>query len=76
MKILIINVPIKSIIEQYDIPDYPAIALGYLYSYLKGKQVDVHVIDTKLEKLSFEAIINKVQNLKPDLIGISSMTHE
>ena len=76
MKILIINVPIKSIVEQYDIPDYPAIALGYLYSYLKARQADVHVIDTKLERLSFETVIKRVQDIKPDIIGISSMTHE
>ncbi len=76
MKILIINVPIKSIVEQYDIPDYPAISLGYLYSYLKARQADVHVIDTKLERLSFEAVIKRVQDIKPDIIGISSMTHE
>jgi len=76
MRILIINVPIKSIVEQYDIPNYPSIALGYLYTYLKTKQVDVHVIDTKLERLSFDAVIDKVRDIEPDIIGISSMTHE
>lgn len=62
--------------NKYDTPNYPAIALGYLYSYLKAKQVDVHVIDTKLERLSLEAVIKRIQDIKPDIIGISSMTHE
>lgn len=62
--------------NKYDTPNYPAIALGYLYSYLKAKQVDVHVIDTKLERLSLEAVIKRTQDIKPDIIGISSMTHE
>lgn len=76
MKLVLIHPPAKTVIEKKDIPDYQHIGLGYLSSYLENTGVGVKVIDAKLERLSLERVVEMTLLEKPDVVGITAMTHE
>lgn len=76
MKIVLVNTPPLQIAERHDKPDHPHLGLGYIASYLLSKGKDVEIIDAKLEGLNISETVNKTLNKKPDLAGITSMTHD
>lgn len=52
------------------------IGLGYLASLLRQDGHIVRILDGVIEDVNWAAIVNKVNSLKPDLIGLSLMSHD
>jgi len=83
MKILLLTVPPGSKItaDRSDIFDddvgfYPPLGLIYLYSALKQTrpQDDVRIIDSIVEGIDNKALIERIVDFKPDIIGITVLT--
>ena len=53
---------------------YQPLGLAYIAAVLEKAGYEVGIIDAKVEKLSFEAIIKRVADFKPQIIGLSSST--
>lgn len=74
--VVLINPPAENVIEEYDQPEYPAIGIAYLGSYLqKHSDVIPALIDARLGRMSIEATVEQVAQLRPKIVGISSFTH-
>jgi anaerobic magnesium-protoporphyrin IX monomethyl ester cyclase len=82
MKILLINPPIKNIIES-DMPkelesgmDFlPPLGLMYIAAYVKEKtNFDIKLLDCEVEKINYTNIQEKIKEEKPDVVGITTMT--
>jgi len=56
----------------------PHIGLGYLASYLKENmpQINLMVIDGKIEKLNQDQLLRKIEAFAPDFLGVTSFTQE
>lgn len=55
---------------------YPPLGLFYIATYLKTfSNYEVEILDCFAEKLDFEEIKAKIRTTKPDIVGISAMTH-
>jgi len=76
MKTVLVNTPAYQQVEDYDCPDYPHIGLGYIAAWLEKHKKDVVVIDTKLERLNIDKTLEKIKDLKPDIVGLTCMTHD
>lgn len=88
MKILLINPPADNLIEAYinkdgdvgiDIANYgsfPPLGLLYILAYLEkyAPQHELHLIDCISEKISYKKLEEKILEIKPDLVGISSFS--
>lgn len=82
MKILLVNPPISKIID----PSLPAILLEeedsmpplglmYLAAYLqKYSHHDVEILDCQIEKINQSQLKERILLLKPDVVGITTMT--
>jgi radical SAM superfamily enzyme YgiQ (UPF0313 family) len=82
MKILLIYPPkeheiltnVPRIIEE-ETGRYPPLGLLYLASYLKEQTTHkVEVLDAQIEKLSYEALRERIRLASPDLVGIQAFT--
>ena len=77
MKVLIVNPPAHKIIEpEYDRPAYPRTALACLASYLRAKNIDVHVLDCKFDRISLDEGFQFIKQLMPDIVGFTAFTNE
>lgn len=56
--------------DYYNI-DFPPINLAYIASYLSDLDVQVEILDTKVNDLNFKQIKKKIEKFKPDIVGIS-----
>jgi radical SAM superfamily enzyme YgiQ (UPF0313 family) len=76
-KLLLVNPPAHQIVEPvYDCPKYPRTSLACLAGYLRERDIDVHVLDCKYDRLDFTDALDAVQALRPDLVGFCGMTNE
>lgn len=82
MKILLINPPIKNTIES-DMPkelesgmDFlPPLGLMYIASYVKDKtNYEIEILDCPVENINYSNLKNKLEQIKPDVVGITTMT--
>lgn len=77
MRVLLVNPPPYQIIEPYyDTPNYPRTGIAYLAGYLRHKNVDVHVLDCKFDRVDYADGLERVKQLKPDLVGFTAFTNE
>lgn len=77
MRVLLINPPPYAIVEpEYDRPAYPRTSLACLAAYLRERDVDVHVLDCKYERLGFDEAMAQVEGLAPELVGFTGLTNE
>jgi len=53
---------------------YPPMGLLALATYLAKHGYQVNLVDASVDNLSIEELINKIKDLKPDLVGISAMS--
>lgn len=77
MKIVLLNIVPEIIREmRYDRPNYPDSSLGAISSYLKTKNIQCHIIDSKLGRLTLAEVVKKLKYFNPEVIGFTSFTHE
>jgi len=76
MKTVLVLPPARQVLERKDTPQYQHIGLGYIAAMLEKNNLKVKVVDAKLDRLSFTQTVELIKDLKPDILGISAMTHE
>lgn len=76
MKTVLVLPPAREVLEKKDTPQYQHIGLAYIAAMLKKNGLEVKVVDAKLDRLNFAQTIELIKTLKPDILGISAMTHE
>ncbi len=54
----------------------PDIGLGYLATWLRKDNHDVHIIDSNNLKITFDELIERIAALKPDVVGIKLFTED
>lgn len=67
-----INIPVfdKTIVY------YPPLGLLYIATYLKSfNNYEVEILDSNIKRLSFREIRTEIEKSRPDIIGISAITH-
>ena len=76
--ICLVNPPVIQVLEPwYDTPDFGRTALAYLAGYLREhSSCQVHIIDAKFERLSFNQVTDRLLRLQPDLVGLTAFTNE
>ncbi len=74
-RVLLVNPPAEVPRECYDTPNYPAIGIAYIASYLKRHDIPVEVIDGKLARMTVQETIEAIIRGKPRILGLTSMTH-
>jgi anaerobic magnesium-protoporphyrin IX monomethyl ester cyclase len=50
---------------------YPPIGLMYIASYLDDLNVEVKIIDAKIENLNNKELKNRIKDFNPDIVGVS-----
>ena len=53
---------------------YPHLGICYIASVLRENNIEVEIIDVNVERISKRQIVEKINEINPDIIGISSMT--
>lgn len=78
LKVLLINAPPFEVVEPwYDRPSFGRHGLACLAGHLRAHaEVDLRIIDAKLERLSFEEVAARARALLPELIGLTAFTNE
>lgn len=76
MNIALVLPPAERVAEKKDTPKYQHIGLGYIAAMLEKEGMNVAVINAKLERLNYNQALNRVLDSKPDIVGITAMTHE
>lgn len=79
MKLLLINPPVISVREPwFDTPNFVRTALAYLAGYIReyNKNIEVHCLDAKFERLSFNEVVEKCSLINPDLVALTAFTNE
>ena len=74
MKVLLINPPATNTFEEHDEPNHPCMSIAYIAAYLRLKNIDVDVVDSKLERLSFKETIERFKRYNYDVVGFTSFT--
>jgi anaerobic magnesium-protoporphyrin IX monomethyl ester cyclase len=88
MIILLLNPPCENTVKEYaddsgkdfidsdDFGYFPPLGLLYILSSAEKKypEHDYHFIDCIAEKISYPLLANKIEELKPDFVGITSFT--
>jgi radical SAM superfamily enzyme YgiQ (UPF0313 family) len=77
MKICFVNAPYKE--EVYgNVKDVsllePPLGICYLAAMLEKEGYDVNIIDAEAERLTIDALVKKVEELKPSVIGLTCTT--
>jgi radical SAM superfamily enzyme YgiQ (UPF0313 family) len=54
----------------------PSLGISYLASFLISKGLESHIFDANFNSWTAEELVSRVKGYRPDLIGISAMTHE
>lgn len=77
-KIILINPPVLAVLEPwFDQPKFVRTAIAFLAGYLREYgDFDIHCIDAKFERLSFEDVLNRVFELNPDIVALTAFTNE
>ncbi|MFC1514710.1 B12-binding domain-containing radical SAM protein [Candidatus Omnitrophota bacterium] len=55
---------------------YPHPSLAYLAGYLQKKDIPVRIIDAKFHKMSPMQVIETLNDMKPEIVGVTSSTTE
>lgn len=78
LRLILVNPPPLAIIEPwYDEPNWGRSALAYLATYLReNSDVEISIIDAKLERLNFQQVRDRICDQKPDVVGLTAFTNE
>lgn len=82
-KVLLIYPPIINQVDNIRISafdkstgSYPPLGLLYVATYMrKYTDYDVEILDCFVNRMTFDEIKTKIKGIRPDLVGISVMTH-
>lgn len=77
-KVCLVNPPVIAVLEPwYDTPDFGRTALAYLAGYLRAhRDYEIQIIDAKLERLNFKEVIQRLEKIQPDIVGLTAFTNE
>ena len=75
IKVALINPPPPAVIQTWDKPPYPSLALGYLTGFLEAKGVNVLTIDAAFDGLSLNEVKDYLLKFQPQVLGFTAMTH-
>ncbi|MFX1277037.1 MAG: B12-binding domain-containing radical SAM protein [Promethearchaeota archaeon] len=70
-KILLVKPNYRSNGWDYYNLDFPPINLTYIASYLSDLDVQIEILDTKVNNMNSKQIRKKIKKFKPDLVGIT-----
>jgi len=73
MKIALIRPPK---VRPYWFATKPSLGISYICSYLEVNNVECKIFDANFNSWTEEETVEAIMKYKPDLIGLSSMTHE
>ena len=78
LRVVLVCPPAIAVVEPWnDRPNWGRIALAYLAGYLRQyPDYEITLIDSKLERLSFEETHRRLVELKPDVVGFTAFTSE
>lgn len=77
-KVLLVNAPVLGVLDPwYDSPDFGRPSLAYIAAYLrKHDNFEIQIIDAKLEKLSFQEVLDRTLAYAPQVVGFTAFTNE
>ncbi len=75
-KFLLITTPSETVFSSRDINSEPLLSLGYLAASLRDKGFCVEIFDPKHQGLDFKKSLKRIIEINPDVVGITSLTHE
>ncbi|HYD50918.1 MAG TPA: radical SAM protein, partial [Terriglobales bacterium] len=77
MRVQLINPPPYQRVDRYDTPDFTRLGLACLAAKLRVDGfAQVDIVDAKFERLSYDAILERVRQYRPDVIGLTAFTNE
>lgn len=77
MRVLLINPPPYQRVDEFDTPNFTRLGLACLAAKLRSDQrATVGIVDGKFERLSYEAIQERVRRFAPDVVGLTAFTNE
>jgi radical SAM superfamily enzyme YgiQ (UPF0313 family) len=77
VRVLLINPPPHQRVDEYDTPNFTRLGLACLAAKLRADaHAEVEIVDGKFERLSYEAIQERVRRFAPDVVGLTAFTNE
>lgn len=77
MRVLLINPPPYQRVDQFDTPNFTRLGLACLAAKLRADgRAEVQIVDAKFERLSYQAIHERVRRFLPDVVGLTAFTNE
>jgi radical SAM superfamily enzyme YgiQ (UPF0313 family) len=78
VRILLLNAPVLTVQEPwFDEPDFVRTSLAFLAGYLRANDShEIYCLDAKFERLDFEQTLNRIIEIKPDVVGLTAFTNE
>lgn len=55
---------------------FPRIGIAYIAGYLRSKDIDVKIVDSKVLELILDDVANAIQEYRPDVVGLGPFTEE
>lgn len=77
-RVVLVSPPPIAVVEPwYDTPDFGRPALATLAAYLRqDNDIEVSLIDAKLERISFAETLRRIEAARPDVVGLTAFTNE
>jgi len=77
VRVLLINPPPHQRVDEFDTPNFTRLGLACLAAKLRADQLaEVAIVDAKFERLSYDAIRERVRQFAPDVVGLTAFTNE
>jgi radical SAM superfamily enzyme YgiQ (UPF0313 family) len=77
VRVLLVNPPPYQRVDEYDTPDFTRLGLASLAAALRADGcAKVEIVDGKFERLSYDAILERVRRFSPDIVGLTAFTNE
>ena len=54
----------------------PLLGIGYLAAFLRGRGFEARIADAKFDRLGLDALLDRIAGFRPDILGVTAMTHE
>jgi radical SAM superfamily enzyme YgiQ (UPF0313 family) len=77
VRVQLINPPPYQRVDEFDTPNFTRLGLACLAAKLRADGLaEVEIVDGKFERLSYEAIRERVRRFAPDVVGLTAFTNE